>query len=157
MNLIISNIKIVYFSSISNNTHRFVLKLPFSAIRIPVDFQKSINLLIDEPYILITPTYAGGNGVIKGAVPKQVINFLNIEQNRNFCQAVIASGNTNFYDTYCLAGKIISKKLQIPLLYCFELLGTKHDVDSVIEIINNFWNKKIGVNQNEWKVKYKFN
>lgn len=154
MNLIASDIKIVYFSSISNNTHRFILKLPFSAVRIPINFDESKKILIDEPYILITPTYAGGNGIVKGAVPKQVVNFLNIEQNRNYCQAVIASGNTNFYDTYCLAGKIISKKLKIPLLYCFELLGTKKDVESVIEIINNFWTKKLGVNQNEWKVKF---
>lgn len=128
---------VVYFSSISNNTHRFVEKLNFKKARIPVEIDE--NLTVNNDYVLFCPTYSGGNGLTSGAVPKQVIKFLNNEQNRSFCKAVIASGNTNFGDTYALAGSIISKKLNVPFLYSFELLGTNEDVIKVREILKNFW------------------
>lgn len=128
--------KVVFFSSISNNTKRFIDKLEISALRIPIKLKESIS--ISEEYILITPTYGGGNGDYKGAVPKQVIHFLNDENNRKLCRGVISSGNTNFGDTYCIAGPIISKKLNVPLLYQFELLGTQKDVEEVKKILKNF-------------------
>ena len=137
-NEIKKNFYIVYFSSISNNTHRFILKVGCRATRLPIDLNEE-QPTINEPFILLTPTYAGGHGITAGAVPKQVKKFLNVETNRNNCKAVIASCNTNFHDTYCLAGDIISKKLNIPYLYNFELLGTKKDVETVIEIANKFW------------------
>lgn len=131
---------IVYFSSISNNTHRFIQKVGCRATRLPIELGVDFPI-VNEPFILLTPTYAGGNGIIAGAVPKQVKKFLNVETNRSNCKAVIASGNTNFYDTYCIAGDIISQKLNIPFLYKFELLGTKLDVENVIKIGNEFWEK----------------
>lgn len=131
---------IVFFSSISNNTKRFVDKLELPAIRIPIKLQDRITVSSD--FILITPTYGGGNGDTKGCVPKQVIHFLNDVSNRKHCKAVISSGNTNFGDTYCLAGPIISKKLNIPLLYQFELLGTQKDVEEVKKILKNFGGQK---------------
>lgn len=134
------DIKIVYFSSISNNTQRFIEKLKFKNVeRIPVDIDKSLS--IKENYVLIIPTYSGGNGDVKGAVVKQVIKFLNDEENRKNCYGVIASGNTNFGDTFCLAGIVVSKKLNVPLLYQFELLGNKEDVKNVEDILERFWEK----------------
>ncbi|WP_410375382.1 class Ib ribonucleoside-diphosphate reductase assembly flavoprotein NrdI, partial [Cronobacter malonaticus] len=38
------------------------------------------RLRADEPYILVVPTYGGGGTA--GAVPRQVIRFLNDEHNR---------------------------------------------------------------------------
>ncbi|AFQ03550.1 class Ib ribonucleoside-diphosphate reductase assembly flavoprotein NrdI [Mycoplasmoides genitalium] len=128
---------IVYFSSISNNTHRFIEKLGFQHKRIPVDITQSIT--ISNEYVLICPTYSGGGNQVEGAVPKQVIQFLNNKHNRELCRGVIASGNTNFGDTFCLAGTVISKKLNVPLLYQFELLGTKNDVEQTQKIIANFF------------------
>lgn len=133
--------KIIYFSSKSNNTARFVAKLNCYNERIPLELSAAKNFCIGFDYILITPTYAGGVGQTKGAVPKQVIYFLNNPVNRKHCKAVIASGNTNFIDTYCLAGKIIAQKLNIPNLYQFELLGTATDVVNVVRICNAFWKK----------------
>jgi protein involved in ribonucleotide reduction len=129
-------IHVVYFSSISNNTHRFIQKLGIKNTRIPYEIEEQIN--VESDYVLITPTYSGGGSLTDGAVPKQVIKFLNNKQNRDFCRGVIASGNTNFGDTFALAGPIISKRLNVPLLYQFELLGTSHDVDTINEIIKNF-------------------
>ncbi|WP_342269129.1 class Ib ribonucleoside-diphosphate reductase assembly flavoprotein NrdI [Spiroplasma endosymbiont of Aspidapion aeneum] len=133
-----NDIHIVYFSSKSNNTHRFILKLDgIKSTRIPIEIEES--LFVDCDYVLITPTYGGGGSDISGSVPKQVIKFLNNETNRKLCYGVIASGNTNFGDSFAIAGPIISKKLGIPLLYQFELLGTKVDTINVIKILKNFW------------------
>ncbi len=44
----------------------------------------------------------------KGAVPKQVIRFLNDAQNRSNIRGVITAGNTNFGTAFCLAGDIIA-------------------------------------------------
>ncbi len=131
-------VNIVYFSSISNNTHRFVEKLKYkNTKRIPVDLNSTIN--VNEPYVLICPTYGGGGNERKGAVPKQVIQFLNDKENRKHCYGVVASGNTNFNNTFCLAGVVISAKLKVPFLYQFELLGTKADVNKLEQILDNFW------------------
>ena len=54
-------------------------------------------------------------------------------------QGVIAGGNTNFYEAYCLAGDIISRKCGVPLMYRFELMGTPEDVTAVREGLEGFW------------------
>ncbi|QSF13810.1 class Ib ribonucleoside-diphosphate reductase assembly flavoprotein NrdI [Mycoplasma sp. Mirounga ES2805-ORL] len=129
----------VYFSSNSNNTHRFILKLGVNAKRIPKELDE--ELLVNEDYVLFTPTYSGGLDDTTGAVPKQVIKFLNNENNRKHCYGVISSGNTNFTETFAIAGPIISKKLNVPLLYQYELLGTAADVENVNKILRKFWSK----------------
>ncbi|GAB2520312.1 class Ib ribonucleoside-diphosphate reductase assembly flavoprotein NrdI [Paramicrobacterium agarici] len=128
--------RLVYFSSVSGNTHRFVEKLGKPAERIPL-YAKEAGLKADEPFVLVTPTYGGGNG--QGAVPKQVIRFLNDEENRGLLRGVIAAGNTNFGDAYCLAGDIISAKCKVPTLYRFELFGTPDDVSVVHDGLDQFW------------------
>ena len=100
---------IVYYSSRSENTHRFVEKLGLRAARIPVGAE---DIHIREPFVLISPTYCGDGG--KGAVPKQVIRFLNNAENRSNIRGVIAAGNSNFGETYGLAGDVISKECQVP-------------------------------------------
>lgn len=129
-------VHIVYFSSATNNTKRFVDKLGFPAERIPLHV-KDPFLHVTEEYVLITPTYGGGN--TKGAVPKQVIKFLNDEANRSLIRGVISSGNTNFGEAYCLAGDIISAKTKVPHMYRFELLGTPRDVEVVRKGLEEFW------------------
>ncbi|KAA1190715.1 class Ib ribonucleoside-diphosphate reductase assembly flavoprotein NrdI [Photorhabdus heterorhabditis] len=127
---------LIYFSSSSGNSHRFVQKLKMPALRIPVD-KSVIPLNVTFPYILLIPSYGGGGA--KGAVPPQVIRFLNIAENRTLIRGVIAAGNTNFGEAYGIAGRIISEKCQIPLLYRFELMGTEEDVQRVRKGIQRFW------------------
>jgi protein involved in ribonucleotide reduction len=125
---------LVYFSSVSGNTARFIEKLGARSVRIPLH-SSDVPLVVDEPYILVTPTYGGGQGrgEEKGAVPKQVIRFLNDERNRRLIRGVISAGNTNFGEHYCLAGDIISRKCHVPHLYRLEVFGTPEDVDRVSE------------------------
>ena len=128
---------IVYFSSRSENTHRFVQRLGLPAVRIPLNERE--HLRVDEPYILIVPSYGGGGTA--GAVPRQAIRFLNDVHNRQLIRGVIASGNTNFGSAYCLAGDIISAKCQVPHMYKFELLGTAEDTTRVREGLLKLWQK----------------
>lgn len=130
--------RLVYFSSVSGNTHRFVEKLGITGWRLPLRAAEQ-PLKVDEPYVLVLPTYGGGHG--KGAVPKQVIRFLNDEHNRSLIRGVIAAGNTNFGEAYCLAGDIVAQKCQVPLLYRFEQFGTSEDVSRVQEGLEEFWQR----------------
>ncbi|GAB3156610.1 class Ib ribonucleoside-diphosphate reductase assembly flavoprotein NrdI [Microbacterium neimengense] len=131
---------LVYFSSVSGNTARFIEKLGMRAVRIPLR-STDPTPLIDEPFVLITPTYGGGQGrgEERGAVPKQVIRFLNDEVNRSLLRGVIAAGNTNFGEHYGLAGEIISRKCRVPHLDRFELFGTPEDVERIGEGLERWW------------------
>ncbi|MEC3957355.1 class Ib ribonucleoside-diphosphate reductase assembly flavoprotein NrdI [Nocardia sp. CDC153] len=137
---------LVYFSSASENTHRFVERLDVPAVRIPLHTADSLR--VDNPYVLIVPTYGGGRHVLGGQrsdkefVPRQVAKFLNDPHNRALLRGVIASGNTNFGDTYCYAGDVISRKAGVPYLYRFELMGTAEDVARVREGLDLFWQRQ---------------
>ncbi len=131
---------LVYFSSVSGNTARFIEKLGMRSIRIPLHASDA-PLLVDEPYVLVTPTYGGGQGrgEEKGAVPKQVIRFLNDERNRRWIRGVISAGNTNFGAAYCVAGDIISRKCRVPHLDRVELFGTPEDVERIGVGLERWW------------------
>lgn len=131
---------LVYFSSTSGNTARFIEKLGLPAQRIPLH-RGDGDLTVDEPFVLVTPTYGGGQGrgEEKGAVPKQVIRFLNDEGNRRNIRGVISAGNTNFGDSFGVAGDIISRKCHVPHLYRFEVFGTQDDVDRVSDGLERWW------------------
>ncbi|BBX97704.1 class Ib ribonucleoside-diphosphate reductase assembly flavoprotein NrdI [Mycobacterium lacus] len=133
---------LVYFSSVSENTHRFVQKLGVPATRIPLHGR----IEVDEPYVLVVPTYGGGRAnrdlsdLRTGRhVPKQVIAFLNNDHNRALLRGVIAAGNTNFGAEYCYAGDVVARKCGVPYLYRFEMMGTADDVAAVREGLTNFW------------------
>lgn len=119
---------IVYFSSVSGNTERFVEKLNLPSVRIPLR-RGDDNVNVEKPSVLILPTY--GAGPATKAVPKQVIKYLNIKQNRDMIRGVIGTGNTNFGEAYGLAADIVAKKLGVPVLYKLEIFGTPEDVDNV--------------------------
>lgn len=131
---------LVYFSSVSGNTARFIEKLGLPARRIPLRPSEA-PLEVDEPFVLVTPTYGGGQGRGEegGAVPKQVVRFLNNEHNRGLIRGVISAGNTNFGAAYCLAGDIIGRKCTVPHLYRLELFGTPEDVDRVSDGLERWW------------------
>ncbi len=93
--------------------------------------------MAERPFVLVLPTYGGGGG--KGSVPKQVIKFLNVETNRELIRGVIGAGNTNFSDSYCVAGDIVARKCAVPHLYRFELMGTQDDVSRVHRGLEEFW------------------
>ncbi|MCZ9310204.1 class Ib ribonucleoside-diphosphate reductase assembly flavoprotein NrdI [Corynebacterium uberis] len=122
---------VVYFSSATENTRRFVEKLGLPAQRIPLR-RSDPELIVNEPYVLICPTYGGGASIThqnSRPVPSQVIRFLNNKHNRSLIRAVVSSGNTNFGTDFGKAGDVISAKCNVPYVYRFELLGTAEDVE----------------------------
>lgn len=130
---------LVYFSSKSLNTHRFIEKTGLRAERIPLDMDE-VMLKVSEPFVLVTPTFADGEG--RGAVPKQVIRFLNDPENRSFIRGVIAAGNRNFGQYFGYAGNVISARCQVPCLYKFELMGTPEDVENVKDGVYKLWQRQ---------------
>ncbi|WP_252735603.1 class Ib ribonucleoside-diphosphate reductase assembly flavoprotein NrdI [Celeribacter halophilus] len=119
---------IVYYSSSSENTVRFIDRLGLPAKRIPIS-PKDENPVIDRPFVLICPTYADGEG--RGAVPKQVIRLLNDPANRALIKGVIGTGNRNFGTLFASSGDVIARKCNVPLLYKFELAGFDDDIARV--------------------------
>lgn len=115
---------IVYFSSVTENTKRFVDKLHMSNTRIPIHGDPPRMYI---PYVLITPSYGTGSR----DVPPQIVRFLRDEENRANLQGVIGSGNLNFGFLYGVAAKKIAEKCKVDLLYLFELAGTDEDVSAV--------------------------
>jgi len=134
---------LIFFSSVSGYTARFIDKLVAhtgrSVARIPL-YASDPQLRATRPYILVLPTYGGGNG--QGAVPKQVIKFLNHPGNRALIRGVVAGGNTNFGEAYGLAGDIVAAKCGVPCLYRFELFGTADDVEAVATGMEQFWTRQ---------------
>lgn len=128
---------LIYFSSASENTHRFVAQLNRPAARIPLRPKREPMLLATRPFVLVAPTYGGGNRA--QAIPRQVRAFLNVPANRALLRGVITSGNTNFGEDFCVAGKLIADKTGVPELYHFELLGTPFDVERVNAGLAYFW------------------
>ena len=127
---------LVYFSSASGNTARFVTRLGLPAARIPITAADEMPSL-ERPYVLICPTFADGEG--RGAVPKQVIRFLNDPDRRALLRGVIASGNRNFGQFFAGSGDVISRKCGVPLLCRFELAGTDLDIARIRTGLNRFW------------------
>jgi protein involved in ribonucleotide reduction len=130
---------LIYFSSVSGYTKRFIEKLGLDAARIPLHAREP-ELEATEPFVLVMPSYGGEDG--KRSIMPQVIRFLNNERNRSLLRGVIGAGNTNFGTTYCLAARKISAKLGVPVLYRFELMGTPEDVTLVRQGLEEFWTQQ---------------
>jgi protein involved in ribonucleotide reduction len=128
---------IVYFSNVSGNTKKFVKKLDLPSLRIPLRWEEDEPLLVSSNYVLFIPTYGGGND--SHTVPKQVVKFLNIKQNRDLMVGVVGFGNTNFGEHYCKAAEIVAAKIGVPLLYRVEIFGTPDDVNQVTERLHLLW------------------
>ena len=124
---------IVYFSGVSENTKRFVEKLGIPAERIPLRWDSASPLLAETDFILVVPTYGAGND--NSTVPKQVVKFLNIPENRSRVKGIIGMGNTNFGAHFCKAADIIAAKINVPVLHKVEIFGTPDDVKLVKEKI----------------------
>lgn len=131
--------RLVYFSSISGNTHRFIDKLGRPAARIPL-VRSDPALVTERDYVLVLPTYGGEKGA--HAIPPQVMTFLREPRNREHLVGVIGAGNTNFGTTYNIAAHKIAAKLQVPVLYLFELMGTPEDVARVNQGLDEFWTRQ---------------
>ena len=127
---------IVYFSSVSGYTDRFVKNLDLPAVRIPLRPRLDHMPVLESPRVLILPTYGGGPET--RAVPKRVLTFLSTPENRQNIVGVVGTGNTNFGAAYGLAAKLVARKLDVPLLNMVELFGTPEEVEETRDRIIRF-------------------
>jgi protein involved in ribonucleotide reduction len=131
-------IDIVYFSNYSGNTKKFVERLEIdNEIRIPINWDSGSSLTVDQPYVLMVPTYGGGEG--RAAIPRQVRAFLNIKENRKLLRGVVGFGNTNFGEHFCKAADLISAKTGVPVIARVEVFGTQDDVETVKERLQTLY------------------
>lgn len=126
---------LIYFSSRSENTLRFVTRLGLQAQRIPLE--RPATFEVTQPYLLVVPSYGGGE--VRGSVPRQVIHFLNNPRYREYLYGVIGTGNRNFGAGYCLAGRIIAQKCNVPCIGHVELMGTPEDLINVRCGVEKLW------------------
>lgn len=115
--------QIVYFTSKTGNTARFVNKLQRASVKIVK------GLIVNEPFILFVPTYAAMDG--KGSVPTPTIKFLNEFTNRSNLRGIVGFGNRNFGKNFAIGSEVISLKCKVPILHKVELFGTPEDVEIV--------------------------
>lgn len=115
--------EIVYFTSKTGNTARFVNKLHMKASEV------SKGLIINRPFVLFVPTYAAIDG--KGSVPTPIIKFLNELVNRSNLQAIVGFGNRSFGKNFAIGAEVVSLKCKVPIIHKVELFGTQEDVDIV--------------------------
>ncbi|WP_375231729.1 class Ib ribonucleoside-diphosphate reductase assembly flavoprotein NrdI [Pseudoglutamicibacter cumminsii] len=128
--------RLIYYSSASGNTHRFITKLNRRAARIPMR-RTEPDLVAETDYVLLVPTYGGTKG--ERSILPQILNFLREPQNRKYLRGVMGAGNSNFGAQYNIAARKIAAKLDVPLLYTFEIMGTEEDVARVNEGLDEFW------------------
>lgn len=110
--------KLVYFS-LTNQVYRFVKNLGFSETALRLDPNQGLPEMT-ENFVFIIPTYEG-------------LDFLEdfVEDNQDFCQGIIASGNLNFGRDYCHLAKHLCRLYHLPLLHTFEFSGNDQDIDYV--------------------------
>jgi protein involved in ribonucleotide reduction len=122
--------KIVYFTSKTGNTARFVNKLGMESINISKD------LIVKEPFILFIPTYASTDG--KRSVPTPIKQFLNESVNRSNLRAIVGFGNRNFGRNFAIGAEVVSLKCKVPILHKVELFGTPEDIEIVKNRIKEY-------------------
>ena len=121
------SLTIVYYSK-TKQTEKFVSKL---LNKIDIETIKiHEGLIIDTPFILLTPTY------FFGEVPKEVTEFLH--HNHNNLVAVMSSGNRNWGQNFAKSGETISKKYNVELIGKYELAGNNQDIERLVSYINKW-------------------
>lgn len=110
--------RVVFYSTASQNTRRFVERLGLCHTCIQAD--GSTDEPVDEPYVLVFPTY-------NGRVVSPVTRFLDNPANAALMRGVAVSGSTNFGADYGAAGRIIASRHDVPLLHTFEMFGLPED------------------------------
>ena len=118
---------IVYWSSNSGGTRRVAEALDTNTVEL-ADYDGT------SPYVLLTPTYDQPRG---GFTPKPVQTFL--DKHAHLMVGVAATGNLNFQEYYCQAGKDISKQHGVPIVHRIDIMGTVDDYRTIDDGMTRHW------------------
>lgn len=118
--------KVVYLS-ITGNTRRFVDKLDMDSLELN---PANPFVSIDEPYIIIAPTY-------EIEATESINDFIEYQNNQSFLKGIVGAGNLNFGELFVFTAKDLVKEYNSELLYSFEFSGTDKDVEAIKNILGN--------------------
>lgn len=121
----------IIFHSRTGNIRRFIQK---SGLQEKAQKLEE-NLLVNEPYLLITYTDKIGE------VPSKVSQFL--EKNAEHLVGVASSGNKNFGNQFARSADVISNMYQVPIVCKFELAGNENDFLKVRGWVVNYESKHV--------------
>lgn len=128
---------IVYYDSKTGNVERFIQKIRLLTNWHCIKISDSIS--IDQEGHLVTYTTK------IGSVTETTLRFM--EKNSDFILSVSSSGNMNWGANFALAADKIAGQYSIPVLIKFELSGLERDVNSFIQKVNEYANKKVDTPQ----------
>lgn len=111
--------EVIVYMSLIGNTRKFVRKVDSRALEITAENCETQRM--EEPFILIAPTYARESTEI-------LWRFLYHADNRQYCRGIAGTGNRNFGKGFCYTAKALSHHYKIPIVHLFELQGSAHDV-----------------------------
>lgn len=112
--------KIVYFS-VTGQTRRFIKKLAAAdtyEIDPTTDFEE-----LNEPFVLITPTYEEN-------ITEPIRDFLDYGSNASNLKGIVGTGNRNFAQLFIFTARDLSRDYNVPIIYAFEFNGTPKDVSN---------------------------
>ena len=117
--------KIVYIS-LTGQTRKFVKKLDMDSLELT---PTNPYLALNEPFIIITPTYD------KDAT--DILNdFIETADNKTYFKGVAGGGNLNFGKLFAFTAKDLARDYQVPLLHTFEFQGNEEDVAQLKKAVN---------------------
>lgn len=136
----------IYYTSSSpfGMTRKLAERLDYDEYMVPFRYRKDPKrhtlLHAKKPFILISPTYKTERD--QNYVPRSLKEFLATFDNYKRMVGVIAVGNINFGDDYCMSGVMISEKFNVPLLGRIELSGTREDAEDLNKYISQILTDK---------------
>lgn len=114
---------IVYFYSLTGNVRRFIAKTGLGGQA------RELGEVVEEPFVLVTPTYDFGQP------PATVSEWL--KDNGDLMVGVVASGNRAWGDGFGAAADVIATLYDVPVVAKFELAGTEEDVKQFTERVKS--------------------
>lgn len=116
----------IIYISLTGQTRKFVHKL--NDVK-ATEIKKNQYFEINEPYIVILPTYDYQITCI-------IDEFIDFKNNRHYLKGVCGSGNLNFNELFCFSAKELAEKYHVPLIHLFEFSGNEHDVRTIENEVN---------------------
>ncbi|MFV0287848.1 MAG: class Ib ribonucleoside-diphosphate reductase assembly flavoprotein NrdI [Mycoplasmatales bacterium] len=142
-----SNTFKIYYVSLSGNTKNFMKRMGDYLLETEGIILEAVNVkrlrkeyfVMNEPFATFLPAYLeGGNGIDTGSkeiLTTELREFLNFENNYQYCYGIVGSGNRNFNKQFCLTAHQYSECFGFPLLDKFELRGTPEDVKRIATLL----------------------
>ena len=129
-------VPVYYFSSASGMVRQFCERVCEGTGRTAHDVgERDVRRSVpDGPWVLVTPSYKTGNPG-NDTIPEAVRRFLRHPDTRRRLAGVMGSGNRNFGAHYQAAARQIARVSGRPVLFEFELQGTRWDVDDARRIL----------------------